>query len=1078
MSTARRDTLVTIEKAAQAYWEQHRLHEMDAPPAHDPVKPPKHFTTFPFPYMNGRLHLGHGFSLTKAEFVSRYKRMKGFRSLWPFGFHVTGTPIAACAQKIMKEMEQYGNPPVFPEMSPVVEEAKSPKELGDLLKFKSKRAKVGPAKPQWEIMQSMGIPDDEIPKFSDTQQWLNFFPPIAIADLRRFGCYIDFRRSFITTMKNPYFDRFVSWQFRQLRRAGLVNFGKRYCVYSPMDGQPCADHDRASGEGVLPQEYTIVKLPVQDPLEQAAFKPFKNHIGGRAIILPAATLRAETVIGLTNCWVSPKILYRAYAMLNERSNEEEIVILTPHSARNMAYQGFIFNGKKWQTPEPLFEVNGEHLIGIPLSSPMAVYTTIYTLPMSTIIETKGTGIVMSVPSDSPDDYINLSQLRNKPEYRKKLGLEDAWVMPFPPIPIIDVPDLGTMCAKTMCEKLKINGPNAAELLDEAKRVCYQMGFYQGVMIAGPYKGMKVSEAKQLTQDWIDKRGECMRYCEPIRQVISRSGDECVVALCNEWYIEYGQPQWKKAVMQHLEKMNMFYPGVRNGFVEVLNWLSDWPCSRTFGLGTYLPCDESHTMIIDSLSDSTIYMAYYTISRFLHTNTNGSLELSGSVDNEFGLKPEMFTDDIFDYIYHGVGDAASLSSDVGMPLRSLELMRNEFEYFYPVDIRCSAKDLIQNHLTMFLYNHAAIWPNDESKWPRAIFCNGHIQVDNEKMAKSKGNFISLGEALDTYGADPTRLACADAGDTLEDANFVRDTAASFILKLTTLLDQAQEQLSSDEVMRKGDFNVFDKIFNNTMNTITTATEGYYESMQFRMVLNTAFHELMNEFSQYRLNCGDDLIHSSLVRRYYELLTLMMMPLAPHFCEHMWRNVLKKEGTVIDQRFPSPDAPLDYSLIVKNRVMMNVVKDIRSQVVKSEKQKKKQISSAVIYTLSVYSDWQVNALTQIQTIYKENDNSFPADIAKQIINSSSESLPKNLIPDTMAFISFVRANVEKYGEQAMSLMPIVNDFDLLSNVSDNVRKLSGVNNIMVKHATDESCSGHAAARRKCRPGEPSIAFIFSE
>lgn len=37
---------------------------------------------------------------------------------------------------------------------------------------------------------------------------------------------------------------------------------KRYAVYSPKDGQPCADHDRASGEGVGPQDYTLIKLKV------------------------------------------------------------------------------------------------------------------------------------------------------------------------------------------------------------------------------------------------------------------------------------------------------------------------------------------------------------------------------------------------------------------------------------------------------------------------------------------------------------------------------------------------------------------------------------------------------------------------------------------------------------------------------------------------------------------------------------------------------------------------------------------------------------------------------------------------
>lgn len=36
----------------------------------------------------------------------------------------------------------------------------------------------------------------------------------------------------------------------------------RYAVFSPLDGQPCADHDRATGEGVGPQEYTLIKLKV------------------------------------------------------------------------------------------------------------------------------------------------------------------------------------------------------------------------------------------------------------------------------------------------------------------------------------------------------------------------------------------------------------------------------------------------------------------------------------------------------------------------------------------------------------------------------------------------------------------------------------------------------------------------------------------------------------------------------------------------------------------------------------------------------------------------------------------------
>ncbi|EPY25569.1 leucyl-tRNA synthetase [Strigomonas culicis] len=1080
MSTARRDTLVAIEKAAQQRWEQDRSHELDAP-APGEQRPPKFFTTFPFPYMNGRLHLGHAFSLTKSEFAVRYQRMQGKRALWPFGFHVTGTPISACAQKLQKEMAEFGTPPHFPPgyLEEKAKDSAASKATEDVTKHKSKRGKVAAAKPQWIIMQSLGIPDEEIPKFADPQYWLDYFPPLAIEDLKSFGCHIDFRRSFMTTDANPFFDRMVAWQFRKLRAANKLSFGKRYCVYSPWDGQPCADHDRASGEGVLPQEYTIVKLVVQQPLQQPALQPFGESIGNRRVILPGATLRPETVVGQTNCWVSPNFSYKAYTVLN-KAGEEEVYLMTPRAARNMAYQDFVVNGQTGVDPLPLFEVEGANLVGLPLAAPLATYKTIYTLPMSTITEAKGTGVVMSVPSDSPDDYINFVQLINKPDYRAKLGLKDEWVLPFPMIPIINIPELGTEGAKFMCEKLKINGPNATVPLEEAKKVCYQMGFYQGTMIVGPYAGKKVSEAKVLTQKDLEDNDQCIRYNEPTRQVMSRSGDECVVALCDQWYLEYGKEEWKNAVLEHVEEnMNMFFPGVKNAFVEVLNWLANWPCSRTFGLGTYIPADASHTTLIDSLSDSTIYMAYYIIARFVQTGADGTFSLRGREDNPYGLKSAMFTDEVFDYVLLGKGSAADVATRAGgMPLESLEMLRNEFLYWYPVDLRCSAKDLIQNHLTMFLYNHAAIWPDDHSKWPQAIFCNGHIQVDNEKMAKSKGNFISLREAIETYGADATRIACADAGDSLDDANFVRETAAGFILKLTTLLEQCKELVVEGSAnLRDGEFNEFDAIFNNTINDIIIRSEAFYNNMQFRMVLNTAFHEFTNEFSQYKLNCDDLRVNAALTRRYFEVLAKLLMPIAPHFADQLWvmlhGGVAQPGQGIIDQPFPKPTAPLDYSLVVLNRVMSDVVKEIRSQVTKNAK-KRGLIEQVMIYTTDRYAEWQLKALQLLTKIFEENQCSFPADVAKVIMADRPDWMTKDIIPDTMAFIAFVKANAEKYGEAAMSLQPVINDEEKLRSMAPNICKLSGVPQVLVLPVTDETYKEHAPARRKTRPGEPSVAF----
>ncbi len=492
--------LVELEAAAQARWLEEKPYEADAPKEEGEEAPEKFFVTFPYPYMNGLLHLGHGFSMSKSEFAARYMRLKGRRVLWPFGLHVTGTPIAACAQKLRNEMAQYGNPPQFPDEVLNPEKAQEKKEAVPG-QFHAKRGKVAAGKPQWVIMESMGLQEGEIAKFAESRHWLEYFPPKALEDCRSYGLHIDYRRSFMTTDVNPYYNSFIEWQFRKLRDAGYLKWGKRYSIYSPLDGQPCADHDRASGEGVLPQEYVVVKLLVMDAVKHAAFAKFKSVIGDKDVVLPGATLRAETVVGQTNCWVSPSILYQAFEVKSPVSGKVQILLMTLKAARNMAYQGYEINGKTEEDPKPLFEISGEKLIGLPVDAPYAPYKPIYVLPMQTITEAKGTGVVMCVPSDSPDDYINFIQLANKPDYRAKLNLKDEWVVPFAPVPILHIPDseLGDFSAKVMVEKLKVQGPKDAEKLEECKRECYSQGFYKGTMTIGPCRGKKVSEAKVMMQ---------------------------------------------------------------------------------------------------------------------------------------------------------------------------------------------------------------------------------------------------------------------------------------------------------------------------------------------------------------------------------------------------------------------------------------------------------------------------------------------------------------------------------------------------------------------------------------------------
>lgn len=85
----KRDFLVSYELKAQERWEREKVFELDAPVEDEP----KYMVAFPYPYMNGFLHLGHAFSVSKPEFAVGYERLKGKRALFPFGFHCTGMPI-------------------------------------------------------------------------------------------------------------------------------------------------------------------------------------------------------------------------------------------------------------------------------------------------------------------------------------------------------------------------------------------------------------------------------------------------------------------------------------------------------------------------------------------------------------------------------------------------------------------------------------------------------------------------------------------------------------------------------------------------------------------------------------------------------------------------------------------------------------------------------------------------------------------------------------------------------------------------------------------------------------------------
>lgn len=197
-------------------------------------------------------------------------------------------------------------------------------------------------------------------------------------------------------------------------------------------------------------------------------------------------------------------------------------------------------------------------------------------------------------------------------------------MSFEPVSIIDVPEYSDMSAIKAYQDFKVGSMNDKQKLADAKAEVYLKGFYKGVMKVGEFKGEKVEQAKKLTKELLIKNNQGVQYYEPEGLVISRLGEECVVAMCDQWYINYGIENVKQELLSYIDSKGFqsFNENILKGFEDALNWLKEWGCSRSFGLGTRLPWDKQ--FLIESLSDSTIYMAFYTVANLLQKDIEGKV----------------------------------------------------------------------------------------------------------------------------------------------------------------------------------------------------------------------------------------------------------------------------------------------------------------------------------------------------------------------------------------------------------------------------------------------------------------------
>jgi len=565
--------------------------------------------------------------------------------------------------------------------------------------------------------------------------------------------------------------------------------------------------------------------------------------------------------------------------------------------------------------------------------------------------------------------------------------------------------------------------------------------------------------------------------------MSRSGDECVVALTDQWYITYGESEWKKLAEECLANMSLYSDETRHGFEHTLGWLNQWACSRSFGLGTRIPWDEQ--FLVESLSDSTIYMAYYTVAHHLQ---NG--DMYGS--SQSAIKPQQLTDDVWDYIF--CDGPYPKSTDISSSL--LDKMKREFEYWYPFDLRVSGKDLIQNHLTFSIYNHTAIMAKHH--WPRGFRCNGHIMLNSEKMSKSTGNFRTLREAIEEFSADATRFSLADAGDGVDDANFVFETANAAILRLTKEIAWYEDNLAAESSMRTGPPSTYaDRVFANEINIAIKTTEQNYSNYMFREALKTGFYDLQTARDEYRLACGVGGYNRDLVWRFMDVQTRLLAPICPHYAEFIWRELLKKDGFVVNAGLPTADTP-DLTLKSANKYLQDSIvtmrKLLQKQLSGSKKGNKKgpPVTSltenkvtGLVYVNEQFDGWKAECLSILQKKFNRDTRTFApdSDILEALQQSSvgQASNFKQTQKLCMPFLRFKKEEAISIGAQALDLRLPFGEIEVLKENLDLIKRQIGLEDVEILSAADADSLARAGKyatllnQNPPSPGNPTAIFL---
>lgn len=738
--------------------------------------------------------------------------------------------------------------------------------------------KVKEGNKDWiRYLKENGATDEDLKKMKTPEDVVNFFNKVFVNDYwKRFGFLADWRR--FTCTINPDYKKFIEWQFKKLKELGLLIKKPYYAPFCPNCGPVAVDPsqtDISKGGNAEKYEFTLLKFKMND------------------VFLVAATLRPETVYGQTNLWVDPDIEYV------KASVDGEFWIISKECYEKLKYQK--------NNVKIVDKIKGKDLIGKYVVAP-GINKKIIVLPSKFCDPDIGTGIVTSVPSDAPYDWMALKDLQENEEEIKKYNLNIDEVKSLKPIPIIESKKWGGLPAVKICKSMGIKNQMDPKL-EEATKEIYKKGFHTGTMKenCGEFSWMNVEEAKEAVKQKLIKEKKADVFYDLSEEVICRCGRRVVVKkIDDQWFIRYSDKDLTEKSKEHVKEMNIYPEEYKKSLPDILDWFDDRACVRMGNwLGTEFPFDKK--WIIEPISDSTLYPAFYIVSKYTNSGE---------------LKTEDLTEEFFDFIFLNKGEA---KKDIW------KKVKEDFDYWYPLDVNLGGKEHKTVHFPVFLMNHTAIFPKD--KWPRGIFVHWYITGSGGKISKSKGGAVPIPNAAERYSVDAMRLYYSHIAGPFTDIEWNSKSVESYrdnIEKFYSLVKKLTK-------INGGKITNVDKWIVSSLNSKISKATTNLDNFNLKKSLDVILFEFMKDISWYLRRGGSN---KKTVRYVLENWIKLLTPFIPHTCEELWEE-LGNESFVSTSEWPKADkSKIDEKAELGEELIKNIINDVE-EIKKITKIKPKEV-----------------------------------------------------------------------------------------------------------------------------------------